>query len=35
MPAPAGTAIDDSGGLIDWPALNAWIAGQQAPVQDQ
>src|ERR1700744_6333937 len=31
MSAPAGTALDDFGGLIDWPALNAWIAGRGVP----
>ena len=24
-------SLDDFGGLIDWPGLNAWIAGQNAP----
>lgn len=27
----AQTGLDDFGGLIDWPRLNAWIAGQELP----
>ncbi len=25
------TAIDDFGGLLDWPRLNAWLATHEAP----
>ena len=27
----APTSLDDFGGLIDWPKLNAWLAGQDVP----
>lgn len=31
MSAESGRGIDDFGGLIDWPRLNAWIAGGDTP----
>jgi aminoglycoside phosphotransferase (APT) family kinase protein len=31
MSAGTERAIDDFGGLVDWPRLNSWIAGHDAP----
>lgn len=31
MSAEPGAGIDDFGGLLDWPRLNAWIAGHELP----